>query len=35
VVTSASSGEAELDLLAEISTGDRPLTRASIELRPL
>jgi acyl dehydratase len=35
VVTSASSGEAELDLLAEISTGGRPLTRASIELRPL
>jgi acyl dehydratase len=35
LVTSSSSDSAELDLMAEISTGDRALTRASVELRPL
>jgi acyl dehydratase len=35
VVTSASPASAAFDLAALISNGDRPLTRASIELRPL
>jgi acyl dehydratase len=34
-VTSAGPDSAVLDLSAEISNGDRPLTRASIELRAL
>jgi acyl dehydratase len=35
VVTSVSSDSAVLELSAEISNGDRPLTRATIELRSL
>jgi acyl dehydratase len=35
VVTSTNAGAVELDLMAEISTGDRPLTRGRVELRPL
>jgi acyl dehydratase len=35
VVTAAGADLAELDLMAVISNGDRPLTRAKVELRPL
>jgi len=35
VVMTATADSAVLDLQAVISNGDRPLTRASIELRPL
>jgi len=35
VVTAAGTDSAELDLMAVISNGDRPLTRAKVELRPL
>jgi len=35
VVTAASADSAQLDLMAVISNGDRPLSRARVELRPL
>lgn len=35
VVTAAGADSAELDLMAAISNGDRPLTRAKVELRAL
>lgn len=35
VVTAAGADSAQLDLMAVLSNGDRPLTRARAELRPL